>query len=81
MQKKIKQIELTKTSNKEASEIQSIGNFKQVSDPKTELNVLIRGSDELNDKDLRNEHDGAEINKVFHFLEINTEFMSVEELL
>ena len=74
MQKKIKQIELTKTSNKEASEIQSIENFKQVSDPKTELNVLIRGIDELNDKDLRNEHDGAEINNVFHFLEINTEF-------
>ena len=74
MQKKIKQIELTKTSYKKALENQSNENFKQVRDPKIELNVLIRGIDELNDKDLRIEHDGAEINNVFHFLEINTEF-------
>ena len=74
MQSKIKKTKLTKTSNKEASEIHSIENFKQVSDPKIELNFLIRGIDELHDKDLRIEHDGAEINSVFSFLEINTEF-------
>ena len=63
-----------KTSYKEALENQSNENFKQVRDPKIELNVLIRGIDELNDKDLRIEHDGAEINNVFSFLETNTEF-------
>ena len=74
MQNKIKKTKLTKTSNKEASEIQSNENFKQVSDPKIEFNFLIRGIDELHDKDLRIEHDGAEINNVFSFLEIKTDF-------
>ena len=60
MQNKIKETELTKTSNKEASEIQSNENFKQVSDPKIELNFLIRGIDVLHDKNLRIEHVGAE---------------------
>ena len=49
MQNKIKETKLTKTSNKEASEIQSIEKFKQLSDPKIELNFLIRGIDELHD--------------------------------
>ena len=74
LQKKIKENELTKTSYKEALENQSNENFKQIRDPKIELNVLIRGFDKLNDKDLRIEHDGAEINNVSNFLEINTEF-------
>ena len=59
MQNKIKETELTKTSNKEASEIQSIENFKQVSDPKIELNFLIRGIDEWHDKYLCIKHVGA----------------------
>ena len=74
MQNKIKEIELTQTSYKEELVNQSDENVKQVSDPKIELNVLIQGIDELNDKDLRIEHDGAEINIVFNFLDTNTKF-------
>ena len=74
VQNKIKETELTKTSNKEASEIQSNENFKQVSDPKIELNFLIRGIDVLHDKDLRIENVGAETNNVFNLLDINTKF-------
>ena len=74
MQNKIKEIELTQTSYKKELVNQSDENVKQVSDPEIELNVLIQGIDELNDKDLRIEHDGAEINNLVNFLEINTEF-------
>ena len=71
---------VSKTSYKEALENQSNENFKQLRDPKIELNVLIRGIDDLNDKDLRIEHDGGEINNVFSFLEINTEFTDCKRL-
>ena len=80
MQNKIKETELTKTSNKEASETQSNENFKQVSDPKIELNFLIRGIDELHDKDLRIKHVGAETNNVFNFLDINTKFTELKRV-
>ena len=76
MQNNINERELTKMSYKEALEKQPNEHVKQVRDPKNELNVLIRGLDELNDKDLRVriEHDRAEINHVFNFLNINTKF-------
>ena len=80
MQNKIKETELTKTSNKEASENQSNENFKQVSDPKIELNFLIRGIDELHDNDLRIEHVGAETNNVFNVLDINTKFTDLKRV-
>ena len=80
MQNKIKENELTKTSNKEASENQSNENFKQLSDPKIELNFLIRGIDELHDKDLRIEHLGAKINNVLNVLDINTKFTDLKRV-
>ena len=76
LQNNINEIELTKLSYKEALEKQANEHVKQVSDPKNELNDLIRGLDELNDKDLRVriEHDRAKINHVVSFLNINTKF-------
>ena len=80
MQNKIRETKLTKTSNKEASEIQSNENFKQNGNPKIELNFLIRGIDEFHDKDLRIEHVGAETNNVFNFLDINTKFTDLKRV-
>ena len=80
MQNKIKETKLTKTSYKEALENQSNESFKQVSNPKIELNVLLRGIDELNDEGLRVEHDGAETNNVFSFLDINTKFTDLKRV-
>ena len=50
MQNKIKEIKFTKTSHKEVLENHPNENVKKVSDPKTELKVLIRAIEELNDK-------------------------------
>ena len=76
IQNKINEIELTKTNYKEALEKQPNENVKQLSDPQTELNVLIPGFDELNNQDLHVsiENDRAEFNNVFNFLEFNAKF-------